>query len=282
MPNLVHLSHSLIFIAGTCIAVPSAPAAESVELTSHRAVYDMQLIGADDSSGILDVNGRMVYELTGNTCRGHSVSVRFMLQIEGDGGEAQLTDLQSTTFEGANGEVFRFANRTYINDELAEEIEGAAAERQGAINVNLEQPRQETLQIDGETLFPTEHLSQIIHAARRGESFLLASVFDGSESGDTVFDTTALIGKSFDIIPRDYGSSEQAISGIGSTTAWPVTVSYFKQENANHESEQTPDYQLEFVLHENGASHDLVLNYGAFEIFGRLVHFEHLPEVPCS
>ncbi|MBS1168808.1 MAG: hypothetical protein H6R00_4833, partial [Proteobacteria bacterium] len=45
---------------------------------------------------------------------------------------------------------------------------------------------------------------------------------------------------------------------------------------------QPPDYSISFDLWENGVSSKMRLDYGDFVLDGKIVHFEMLPETPCS
>ncbi len=62
-------------------AESTAAPAEAVVLSPHRAVYDITLDRAAGGSGIAEMSGRMVYELTGNVCTGYSQSMRFVTQV---------------------------------------------------------------------------------------------------------------------------------------------------------------------------------------------------------
>ena len=67
--------------------------------------------------------------------------------------------------------------------------------------VDLEKPEQKNLNLDAGVVFPTEHMVRVINAARAGKNILDFPVYDGSETGDKVFDTLTVIGRK--IAPDD-------------------------------------------------------------------------------
>ncbi|MTI16389.1 DUF1849 family protein [Rhodobacteraceae bacterium RKSG542] len=289
MPILKNLQSSSAFRVGAfavpflgAVALGPSQYADAAVLDAHRAVYDIKLLEAADGSNISDIKGRMVYELTGNACEGHNVAVRFILLIQGVSGEKQVTDLQSTSFEGAKGKSFRFTTKTFVNDFLAEQVEGSAQLGSQAVDVELVEPAQKSVSLSGDILFPTQHLSSLIDAAMSGERFIAARVYDGSETGEKVFDTASTIGLQRGLGGAVEGDDKSAVGKIGEDTFWPVTIAYFDPTKDGPQGELLPDYQLNFLLHENGVSRSLVLDYGTFKMNGHLVRFEDLTTDECS
>ena len=84
----------------------AATAAELVGLAPHRAVYEITLVRSSAGSGVADMSGRMVYELTGSACEGYTQNMRFVTQMVNQGGTAMITDLRSFSWEEGNGSAF--------------------------------------------------------------------------------------------------------------------------------------------------------------------------------
>ena len=63
-------------------ALAPAPAFAAAPLIAHRAVYDLALDKASDRSGIIGLQGRMVYEFNGSPCEGYTVNFRFVTRID--------------------------------------------------------------------------------------------------------------------------------------------------------------------------------------------------------
>ena len=91
------------------------------------------------------------------------------------------------------------------------------------MSVDLAQPKQETLALGKDILFPTQHIARIIETAKSGASVLEARVFDGSDTGEKIFDTLTVVGKE-ETTP---GPDAEKAEPLKSVRRWPVTISYF-------------------------------------------------------
>ena len=126
-------------------------------------------------------------------------------------------------------------------------------------------------------------MRRIIVAAREGKSILEFPVYDGSETGEKLYNTLTVIGRP--IAPGEKPPQDAAakIPELAKLTRWPVTISYFdrKDEKAEHTGEQTPVYSISFELYENGISRALILDYTDFTITGEMTSLEMKKEKPC-
>jgi len=255
-------------------------AAAAAGLAPHRAVYDMKLEDASAQAGVSGVVGRMVYDFKGDACEGYSVEFRFVTQFQDESGGSQVTDLRTASFEDAQAQTFQFLSKTFVNNKLIEETRGTARQGERVKEVELDEPEERQLEISRGALFPTEHLRFIIAAAANGDRFVAADVFDGSETGDKVYPTTAVIG-----FPRSdvlLETEKAALAEVAETDYWPVTIAYFDPSADQTTGEQMPAYQLSFLLHENGVSHDLTLDYGDFKLAGQLSELELYDGTGCK
>jgi len=274
--RLVVLVGSLLLGAG----IVSAAAAPNVSLAPHRAIYDMELGDAQESSGISALSGRMVYEFSGNACEGYSVSFRFVTRFVDQAGGAQVTDLRTSSFEQADSSSYQFLSKTFVDQNLIEATKGVAESKGGAIAIELTEPDEKLLDIDGNIYFPTQHMAAVLRRAKAGNTVFIADVFDGADTGDKVYSTTTFIGPQKTGGPIDPGEDAAAVARIGIGSYWPVTISYFDAAQSNG-GEETPVYALNFLLYENGISRRLVLDYGDFKIAGTLTDLEVYPEDDC-
>ncbi|WP_187971774.1 cell envelope integrity EipB family protein [Aquibium microcysteis] len=257
------------FIAAVAVVGGSSaavfPARAQPILTPHRAVYDVVLGKASDRSGITSISGRMVYEFDGSACDGYTVTFRFVSQI--DTSEAsRITDQQTTTYEGPRGDTFDFVTKSYVDQQLDREVKGSARREQGTTIVDVDQPVPAEIEL-AETHFPTQHLVELIEKAKAGESFYETSLFDGSEDADRIMTTTVIIGKKE--TARMPAEEFPAAEAIATQAYWPVSIAYFDLSDV--EGEEVPDYRIDFKLHENGITRDLVMDYGEFSMNGKLV-----------
>lgn len=248
----------------------------------HRAAYEVALLKTRRTPGMASVRGRILYEFAGNTCEGYSTEFRQVSELDGGEGQANLTDLRSTSFESADGKTFRFNIENRVNNALTSRIDGMAERSAKGIVVKLKQPAEKTVTLDPEIVFPTEQVVRIIEAARAGKSLLELKVYDGSDTGEKIYKTLTVIGQP---IPpgKETDNSDAAANqpALDKATRWPVTVSYFDQSEKGGEGEQTPTYAMSFQLYEHGVSRALTLDYSDFVVSGKMSKFEPRPIKPC-
>jgi len=268
-------------VGGTLAGHAHALAAkEPGKLVAHRAIYEMTLDDARTASGITGIDGRMVFEFTGSECDGYSLNMRMVTQMTDSQGQTNLTDLRSSTWEQGDGQKFRFQSAQYLNDKLGDVTMGRAVRESPneAIKVKLSQPSRAELNLSGQVLFPTQHSLALINAARSGQSLFQARIYDGSEKGRKVYDTTAFIGRKVeagaDADKLEPAAKEKELDQLAS---WPVSIGYFEPKGGD----LTPSYQIDFRLYENGVSRELLIDYGDFSIHGTLTALEYLKPAEC-
>jgi hypothetical protein len=270
----------------TAAAMPAAAAApaDGVTLAPHRAVYDLTLLKSRGSRGVSSVRGRILYDFSGNACDGYDLKFRQVSELDSGEGKSVLSDLNSTTWEAANAKGFRFSSQNRMNEKTGEAVNGEAERRTKAVAISLSKPKHKALRMPGDVVFPTEHMRRIIAAARAGQTMLELPVYDGSETGEKLYNTFTLIGKP--ILPGEKPPTDATakVPGLDKLTRWPVTISYFDQlaESERRKGEQTPVYVIEFELYENGISRQLVLYYADFAIAGEMTSLEMKKEKPCK
>lgn len=255
------LRPAVLGLAGLCWAVGSVSAQS---LAPHRAVYELSLDEASDRSGINDIDGRMVYEFTGSECEGYTITFRFVMRLLTDE-LTRLSDQQTSTYESADGETFHFVTRIFLDNVLDKEVAGVATTGGSETVVELEKPRERSVAL-APTQFPTAHLKELVDKAKAGENFYQTTLFDGSEDADKVMMTAVTIGR-----PRPAAADDPeraAMRPLADDRFWPVTMAYF--DGAQARGEQTPDYSISFLLHENGLTRDLSMDYGEFTVAGTL------------
>jgi len=270
---------ALLLLAGLSSPAAALAAKETIKLAPHRAVYQMTLDDARSASGITGIDGRMVFEFSGSECDGYTLNMRMVTQMTDTQGQTNLTDLRSSTWEQGNGQKFRFQSAQYLNDKLGDVTMGRAvrATPDTAVQVKLSQPSPAELNLSGQVLFPTQHSFALIDAAREGQRMFQAQIYDGSEKGQRVYDTTAFIGK-----PVAPGTDQKLEApakdkGLAELVSWPVSIGYFESKGGD----LTPSYQIDFRLYANGVSRELLIDYGDFSVHGTLTSLEYLKAEEC-
>ena len=267
-------------LAGSLVLAVQAEGASAgpIGLAAHRAVYDLALADAGDNAGMASVNGRLVMEISGSECAGYKSRLRFVTQTEDSEGDSQVTDSRSTTFESADGAVLEFTNETYTDDRLAEQSSGKAKRVGKGIAVALTKPSSKNVALPHAVVFPAEQMERIIASAESGEAFVHLDVYDGSEDGETIFETAGVIGRP-STASDDVGSETAvATAGIAGLRHWPLTISYFDKSETG---DNPPFYVMSFIVYENGVGRALKIDYGDFALTGTLTGLELLPSAPC-
>jgi hypothetical protein len=269
------------FTGSEAMAATSGPA--SSPFLAHQALYELNLVKSRGSNSINSARGRILYNFTGTACEGYTSEFRQVSELDSGEGKVTLSDLRSSSWEDGAGKSYRFKIESRMNDTDSSPVDGVAERTGDHITVKLKQPVSKTFTLDGGTVFPTEQIQHIIAAAREGKSVLELTVYDGSDTGEKVYNTLSVIGQP---IPGDRTVTapdpSTANDMMKSLTRWPVTVSYYDRDAKATEGEQTPVYAMSFELFENGVSRALVLDYNDFVISGALGKFDIKDTKPCK
>ncbi|MFI4960535.1 MAG: cell envelope integrity EipB family protein [Hyphomicrobiales bacterium] len=274
-----------IGLAATAVHQPAAaaPPTDKVFLAPHRAIYDLNLVKSRGSRGIEAVRGRILYDFSGNACDGYELQFRQVSELDSGEGKTALSDLRSTTWEDGDAKTFRFNSDNRLDDKQADAVDGHADRNAKTVAVSLSKPKEKNFTVPETAVFPTEHMRRIIIAAREGKSILEFPVYDGSESGEKLYSTLTVIGRPIAPGSKPPDDAAAKTPELAKLTRWPVTISYFEQQDATAErgGEQTPVYAISFEIYENGISRALVLEYSDFTIKGDMTSLELKKSKPC-
>lgn len=256
-----------------------ANAGTVVPLASHRAAYELSL--ADPASPVssaaqipVAATGLIAYEFRGSACEGYTSSFHQMTQMERTEGAPVSMDVSAMQVEAADGKTMRFRTDS-TGLQQSPSVEGTATREPGDdMRVALTKPAPTTIDFGHDVLFPTQHIERLIEAAKNGGGMIQARVYDGSETGAKIYQTTAVVGKEASTPSADADSTPE-LKGV---RRWPVTVSYFNDST----KDALPEYTLSFDLYENGVSGSLKLDYGTFALRARLRKLEILPMTACA
>jgi hypothetical protein len=265
------------------VGLASAPAfaeKSEVELASHRAIYDLKLAETRGRRQLSAVQGRIVYDFAGNACEGYALQFRQVTELDNGEGKVVVSDLRSATWEEGAAKDYRFNFQNYLSQRLVDSVDGRAERKPQTVAISLVQPNKKQFDVESAVVFPTEHIRRILAAARAGQSVLELPVYDGSETGEKLYNTLTVIGHPIppgERKPDDPTADHSAFQGM---KRWPVTISYF--DRAKRDGEQMPVYSIRFELFENGVSRALLLDYGDFAISGTMTTLEMRETKPCQ
>ena len=268
--TLLAVAAAATLILPANVVVRAAPGKGPIVMVPHRAVYDMTLGDSRAGSSVTDVEGRMVFEITGSACEGYTQNMRFVTKMGSAEGQPSITDLRSTTYEDGAATTFHFTSTQLRDQNPGEAAEGDAnrADRSADLAVELKQPEKKKFALGSQVYLPVQHSIALVEAGRAGQTKLKADLFDGSEKGDKVYETSSTIGT--EVLPG--GNKKLAAvknaDPLDALSAWPVMISYYEKGNAGQDT--APAYELGFLFYENGVSRKLVIDYGDFSIKGDL------------
>jgi len=254
---------------------------DGVDFRPHRAVYDITFDHATPGSGVADMTGRMVYEMTGSKCEGFAQNMRFVTRMTNQQGAVQINDLRTTSFEDLAAHQLRFSSSQYENQKLSEASQGSAGPATGATftEVKLTKPAKKTVKLPSDIYFPIQHSIALMAAAKAGKSIFPANLYDGSDKGEKFYETNAIIGERAAPgsikVPAKIANGEK----LNELASWPIAIGYFEPGPAR--TEAVPTYELAFRFYENGVSSKLYIDYGDFAIRGELKELIFLAEEKC-
>jgi hypothetical protein len=258
---------------------PATALTPAGELAPHRAIYELKLAQTRGNATV-SARGRILYDFSGNACEGYALQFRQVSELDNGEGKVTLSDLRTTTWEDGTATKLVFKSQNYLNQRLGDNVDGQAERQSGKVAVTLTKPQDKKVDLAADIVFPTDHMRRIIEAARAGKSILEFPVYDGSETGEKVYNTLTVIGQAIapnERVPTDAAAGQQALAGL---KRWPVTVSYFDKA-AKGTGEQAPIYSIKFELYENGVSRALLLDYNDFAISGELTSLDLKDIKPC-
>jgi hypothetical protein len=267
-----------MFAAATCAANGAAFAqgpAGSVKLAPHVAIYDLTLTSSRGRRSLEGVRGRIVYDFSGSSCEGYALNFRQVTELDSGEGKVALSDLRTATWEEGEGKSFLFKSQNYMDSKQIGDVDGRADRSKSSVAVKLNKPGDKKFDA-GKVVFPTEHMRLLIEAARAGNTLLEIAVYDGSESGEKIYQSLSVIGRRIEPDKKPDNDAAVGKDSLAELARWPVTISYFdKTEKADDQpGEQTPVYAISFEMYENGISRALRLDYGDFVIDGKMSSLE--------
>ena len=260
----------------------AAPAGAAVEIAPHQAIYEMSLGNIKVGADVNDVKGWMLFRWS-DACEGWRIEQRYVLEFVYSEGDSVKLSSSYETWEAKDGTAFNFTYKTETNGHLDEDIQGVAfltgGGESGQARYRLPEKHDESL--PAETFFPSAHTLKLIRKAVAGDRFFFAHLFDGTDV-DTAVELSAVIGsplppggaEAAEALDRDARSVREVLMGARS---WPVRLAFFPVDQQLAE----PDYEMSLLMFENGIVDQLVIDYGDFEITGRLAAAQPIGDGGC-
>lgn len=247
-------------------------------LQPHRIAYEVSLGPKGASQSISGARGLMVLEFTGSACDGYATSFRQVVELLDADGSARNMDFRVTLFEDADSRRFRFAMLNRMQGQVLRDADGEARRRaDGSLSVTMKKPAGKKSDFDGDVLFPSAMTIAMIDAARKGARSYQGKVFDGSESGEKIFDVSTTIGNRLEGDRNQRIEESLRTPQLAELPRWPMTMTYFNDETGD----RVPVYTLRAVVFSNGVMGDMNFQFPDFSLLARAVKYEPLKADPC-
>jgi EipB-like len=250
----------------------AAPAPEPLpRLAPYRAVYDLTLSRTGGAKALASARGRISLDFSGSACGGYVESVHQVTELLPVDGPPRLAEMHTATFESADGKGFDFKIQSKHNNAPQANLYGRAKRGPGsALAVTIAQPVRQQVNLSDDAVFPAEHLRQVLAKARAGEKIYEVKVYDASQDGAKILDTTTLIGKATTTDVTEKAAQHPQLKAM---KRWPVNISYFEPGVPDG----SPLYVMSFELYENGVARALKLDYGDFALAGEMTELALTP-----
>src|SRR5882724_633746 len=199
---------AVAIVSAGVAAWPARALTPAGELAPHRAVYELKLAHSRGNSATVAARGRILYDFTGSACEGYKLEFRQVSELDNGEGKVTLSDLRSATWEDGAAKKYQFNSQNYLNQQLVDTVDGRAERQPDHIAVTLSKPKDRNVDLEAAIVFPTEHVRRIIDAARAGKTLLEFPIYDGSDTGEKVYNTLTVIGRTIE--PNEHVPADAA------------------------------------------------------------------------
>ena len=127
-------------------------------------------------------------------------------------------------------------------------------------------------------MLPTQHSLNLLKTAVAGQTRLQADIYDGSEKGTKLYETTSVIGAPLELSANSQLPAIKNAGLLDTIPSWPVVVSYYEP---GPKKDGLPSYEISFRMYSNGVSCKLKLDYGTFSLEGELSSIEFFETKQC-
>ena len=207
---------------------------ENINLTPHKALYDIDLVATRSGSQILNISGKMFYEWK-SSCDAWATDHRFSLFYEYADSPSMRITSDFTTFEKYDGNEFNFSSRRKRDGTLYQELRGFAKSSDKGGEAEFSVPKGLAFDLEPDTLYPMGHTIEMIRKAKANKKFFSATVFDGSDEEGPV-EINTFIGKQANALAKIKASEDLDMSLLN-TKAWNVRMAVFPENDPESASD---------------------------------------------
>jgi len=238
-------------------------------LTGQHATYTLTLskLRTHDITG---ATGQMSFNVL-DGCTGWATNQRMTLIIRNADGTLTKTVSDYVTWESKDGKHLTFSLSERDNGGKVQVDDAGSATRNadGSGVVTYTTPAKTQLSLPAGTLFPMLHTEALLAAGRAGTKFISPPLFDGTATDGAQASFVAVLGHQ-GAAPTGW----PALDGVASTN---VDIAFYDRKN----DDETPNFRTSMRYFEDGVATDLVLDFGDFEMNGKLASLT-IPPAACK
>jgi len=254
------------------LALSATSVHAATKILPHRAVYELSLAKARGSQTASQVDGRMTF-VWKDVCDGWSIAYDTAMDLVFAEQGTQSVSWQYTAWESDDGSRMRFFLERAMNGRQTLKRRGRAEKGPDGGTAVITAPERKEVPLKPDTMFPGEHSRAILTAAREGERFLYAPVFDGTGENDGLFVGNAVI------LESEQGNAPDLDSPLlADVPSWRINLAFF----APDDTEETPQSEQSVRYYANGVAGTLTLDYGDFVVRAELTELKALDRPDCG
>jgi hypothetical protein len=260
--------------AAVFLTVGGNVAVAGVDLLPHRAVYAMSLGDRDGGGDIVRAAGQMVYRFA-ETCDGWTVENKTLLSLSYEDGRDVKTRWSFASFETLDGGRYQFSSRYDQDGETLEELRGVAEqpEHDGQPKEAVfAEPNDHLVPLPDGTVFPTDHIKEMIQAANEGQQTVSRVVFDGASLKNPYFVNAVITRK-----PAEGLEKLAASTGLPELPSWKIRMAFFLYDA----DAELPEFEIEALYRADGVADEIVQHFDDFSLRVRLKSIEVLDRPDC-
>lgn len=281
------IAPGLFAVAVLCVPFQTRaapPAAGTIMLASHKALYTVTMTGTHAGSDYLDVSGKMILEFT-DACDVWNTRQRSLLRtVTGEGTES-LSHSDFSARETKDGTDYNFSTRQTQDGDTSEFRGHAGRNTQGdGGTAEYTKPETTRYKLPPHFLFQTAQQVKLIEYAKKGGHFLSGDMFDGSEGGGAAHFNAVVLKTPAKDPAADLKNPllDSPLHRVRIAFYPPAGTSDDKSDSKTaSDSNEEPEYEMTMTVHDNGVVSDYDYDYQDFSVHGQLQAIQTLSRPHC-
>ena len=251
----------------------AAAAAQAAPLAAHHAVYALSL-DTTKTQTVMAAHGSMTYDVT-DTCGAWTTSQHLVIDLTNQDGQDVHMVSDYATLESKDATHLDFHSKQVTDTAVTEQVDGTATLNHagGSGRADFTSPQKTTILLPDGTLLPMAHTGALLDAAVAGKKFLSVPLFDGT-GADGAQDTFVTI-ENWN--KPGAGNPPLKWAALSALPSGHVHIAFFARTHAA----ETPDYEIGMIYYANGVADQLAMNFGDFQMNGRLTQLDLRPPPHC-